>query len=127
MNINEKIKSLNTYHTGKGGASLSIVHKGELIKNEDSFLKRLIKSGENFILLSGGFEAIMWKRFAKTESSDYFYMSDSYYDAVAFKPKRDVHFLGFGFMNQYEKLDFKLKFKYNVDGNECPETELNIT
>ena len=54
-------------------------------------------------------------------------MSNGYYDAVAFKPKADVYYLGFGFMNQYEKKDFKLKFKYNVDSVDSDEKELDIT
>lgn len=68
--------------------------------------------------MSGGFEAKSWKRFKRVEPGDYFYMSDTYFDAVVFKPKKDVYFLGFGFLNQYEKKDFKLKFKYYVDGIE---------
>jgi hypothetical protein len=54
-------------------------------------------------------------------------MSNGYYDAVVFKPKVDVYLLGFGFMNQYEKKDFKLKFKFNVDGQDSEERELDIT
>ena len=54
-------------------------------------------------------------------------MSETYYDAVIFKPKCDVYFLGFGLLNQYEKKDFKLKFKYNIEGVESPETEVDIT
>jgi hypothetical protein len=50
------------------------------------------------------------------EPGDYFYMSESYYDAVMFRPKKNIYFLGFGLLNQYEKKDFTLKFKYNVDG-----------
>ena len=55
--------------------------------------------GEKFLLVSGSFEAKKWKRFPKVEPSDYFYMSTGYYDAVAFKPKIDIYFLGFGLMN----------------------------
>jgi len=78
-------------------------------------------------LITGSFEGKRWKRFPKLEASDYFYMSDTYYDALIFKPKVDVHLLGFGFLNHYEKKDFKLKFKYNVDGQDSPEIELDIT
>ena len=54
-------------------------------------------------------------------------MSDNYYDAVVYKPKQDIYFLGFGFLNQYEKKDFKLKFKYQVEAVESQEFEFQIT
>ena len=61
------------------------------------------------------------------ETGDYFYMSETYYDAVMFKPKKNCYFLGFGFLNQYEKKDFLIRFKYNVDGVESAQLEHNIT
>jgi hypothetical protein len=54
-------------------------------------------------------------------------MSETYFDAVMFKPKCDVYILGFGSVNQYEKKPFKLKFKYNVDGADSEEKEVEIT
>ena len=98
-----------------------------MIKGDDTYLKRLVKAGEHFILISGSFEAKKWKRFPKIEVHDYFYMSDNYPDAIAFRPKKNVYFLGFGFLNQYEKKDFKIKFKYNIDGVESSEYEVDIT
>ena len=50
-------------------------------------------------MMSGSFEAKKWKRFPRMEPGDYFYMSDTYMDAVIFKPKTDIYFLGFGLMN----------------------------
>ena len=99
INIHEKISNIKDYLTIKNAGSLSAIYKSELIRGEDTFLKRLIKSGENFILISGTYQLKKWKRFARVEVSDYFYMSDGYFDAVAFKPKKNVHFLGFGFCN----------------------------
>ena len=86
----------------------------------------MVKTGDNFILISGSFLAKKWKRFGKIEQGDYFYMSETQWDAVVFKPKKDIYFLGFGFLNQYEKKDFKITFKYNVDGNDSPEMEFDI-
>jgi len=99
VSISDKIKILKDFHGGPGASLLNIIHKDGIIKNDDSFLKRLIKSGEKFILMSGGFEAKVWKRFRRVESGDYFYMSDMYFDAVCFKPKKDAFFLGFGFLH----------------------------
>ncbi|CDW91259.1 UNKNOWN [Stylonychia lemnae] len=127
VGINDKIKTLKDFLNSKSASLLNIVFKDEIIKNDDTFLKRHIRSGEKFILMSGGFEAKIWKRFRRIEHGDYFYMSDTYYDAVCFKPKKACHFLGFGFLNQYEKKDFKLKFKYYIDDEEFPETEVDLT
>jgi hypothetical protein len=127
VGIHDKICSLKDYFNVKGGGSLSTIYKGEIVKADETFFKRLIKSGELFLLISGSFEGKRWKRFPKAETSDYFYMSETYYDAVIFKPKCDVYFLGFGLLNQYEKKDFKLKFKCNIEGVESPETEVDIT
>eukprot|EP00347_Sterkiella_histriomuscorum_P000151 403376975 len=127
VGINDKIKNLKEYHSGKGQGNLTPIYKNELIKGEDTFIKRLVQSGDNFLLICGGFEPIKWTRFATMEFNSYFHMSDNYYEAVAFKPKQDVHFLGFGFFNQHEKQAFKFKFKYIIDGEESAEIEVDAT
>lgn len=113
--------------TIKGASGLTSIYKGEIVKGDDTYLKRLVKNGDNFLLVSGSYETKKWKRFGRVESGDYFYMSDTYYDAVVFKPKSDVVFLGFGLLNHYEKKDFKLKFKHNIGGQEISEVEIEIT
>lgn len=127
VGIHDKITSLKDYFSVKGCGALNTIFKGEIIKTDETFFKRMVKSNEKFFLINGSFEAKKWKRFPKFEHSDYFYMSDSYYDAVIFKPKMDIYFLGFGFLNQYEKKNFKIKFKYNIDGVESQEYEKEIT
>lgn len=116
VSIQSKVSALKDSYNGKGSSTLTTLYKDEIIGADDTFMKRLIKSGENFVLISGSFELKKWSRFPKVEHGDYFYMSDTYYDAVAFKPKKDIYFLGFGLLNTYEKKDFKLKFKYSIDG-----------
>jgi len=90
---------MKDFFTMKNAKGLSVLYRDEQIKGDETYLKRLIKSGEQFILLSGSFEAKKWNRFGKTENGDYFYMSDTQYDGVVFKPKNDIYFLGFGLMN----------------------------
>ena len=46
--------------------------------------------------------------------TSYFYMSESYWDAVQFKPKIDIYFLGFTLLNNYEKIPWTLIFKYFI-------------
>lgn len=43
-------------------------------------------------------------------------MGDTSWDAIIYKPKIDIYYLGFGFVNHYEKKDFKLIFKYHYEG-----------
>lgn len=107
---------------------MTTIYHGELIKDDDTYLKLLVKSGDRFILISGGaIDAKKWRRFTKIEDDDYFSISDTSYDAIAFKPSSDVYFLGFGLLNSYEKLNFTLKFKYNVDGQESNEFVVDMT
>jgi hypothetical protein len=90
-------------------------------------VKRGVLAGEQFMMISGSFQEKKWKRFPSFEQSDYFYMSDSYWDAVMLQPKSDIFFLGFGVMNQYEKKPFKIIFKYNVEGTDSQEYEAEFT
>ncbi len=111
----------------KGAGALTTIYKNEIVKGEDTFFKRMVKSGESFLLMGGTFEPKLWKRFPRIENGDYFYMSDSYYDAVIFKPKCDIYFLGFGILNQYEKKEFKLFFKFKIEGVESDEYQVDFT
>lgn len=120
------IANLKDFYSSKG-SSLNIVYKGEVIQGKDTYLKRLVLQNDKFLLMSGSFEAKKWKRFKRIEISDYFYMSDTYYDAVAFKPKRSIFFLGFGMIQHYEKKEFKLKFKYKIDSTESEEYEVDFS
>ena len=63
-------------------------------------------------------EAKKWRRFKKVEQTDYFYMAEAYWDSVIYKPSSDIYFLGFGFLNQYEKKEFKIKFRYAIGSTE---------
>jgi hypothetical protein len=62
-------------------------------------VKRMVPHMSTFFLVAGELVAKRWKRFKRMEQEDYFYMSESYWDAVQFKPKVDVYFLGFALMN----------------------------
>jgi hypothetical protein len=50
-----------------------------------------------------------WNRFKSYYLTDYFYLNLTSWDAVAFKPLRDVHFFGFGMFGSYDKKDVKIK------------------
>ncbi len=90
ISINEKLSFLKDCLGGTKSSGLSIIYKGEIAGADDTFIKRSVKQGDNFLLIGGSYEAKVWKRFPRVESGDYFYMSDTYYDAVAFRAQRDV-------------------------------------
>jgi hypothetical protein len=46
-------------------------------------------------------EPMKWVRFKSFYLTDYFYLNLTAWDAVAFKPLRDVYFLGFGMFGSY--------------------------
>ena len=59
-------------------------------------------------------EPIKWRRFKSWHHSDYRYLEKSYPDAVAFVPKRDVWFFGFGLASNYHSKDMKLQCKWLI-------------
>lgn len=95
------------------------MYKGELAKKEDTFIKRLVKPDEYFLLISGAFIAKKWKRFKRFVLTDYFYMSDTYWEGIKMRPKMDIFLLGFGIMNHYEKQPFTLIYKVMLEDAEA--------
>jgi len=54
-------------------------------------------------------------------------MENNYWDAVAFVPKRNVKFHGFGLMSNYEKIDMKVKIRWQIEGDEpCEDIFLEL-
>ena len=106
--------------------SFKVVYNGEVVKGDDTYLKMLVKGDTKFVLVSGGYEPKLWKRFPTFQMNSYFWMSTSYWDAVVFKPKIDVAFLGFTFFQHYGLKDFKLKFKYSIDGVDSEEKDIDM-
>lgn len=64
----------------------------------------------------GKFEPVMWYRTKKTscEWSDYTSLDTTEFDALCFKAKRDVYFLGCGMLKNYNNNEFVLEMKYRV-------------
>jgi hypothetical protein len=126
VNINDFLGNLKDFYTFKGGA-FNVIYNGDVVKKEDTYLKKLVMSNASFFLISGSFVAKRWKRFGRIVTTDYFYMSDSYWDAIVFKPKIDIFLLGFSVLNHYEKHPFKLKFKYVIGTDESAEHEVDLS
>jgi hypothetical protein len=90
-----------------------------LAKKEDTYLKKLVKPDEYFFLVAGAFVAKRWKRFKRFVMTDYFYMSDTYWDGIKMKPKMDIYFLGFSLMNHYEKKNFTIIWKLMIEDTDA--------
>ena len=85
-----------------------------------SFYRIFAKNNQLFSLsysLGAKLDPIKWMRFKDWTTSDYYYMSCNYWDAVIFIPKRDIEFCGFGLWVNYHRKDIKLKVKWAL-GND---------
>ena len=127
VNINDKIMAMRDLLTIPKANSLNILYKGELVKADETFLKRQILKGETFFMISGSVQGKKWKRFPKYELNSYFYLRLLYWDAICLIPKCDITMVGFGLMNQYEKQTFKLTFKIKVGSTDYPEKQMELT
>ena len=91
----------------------SITTLGKAIEKPDdvTFKNLQTKNNQVFSLTYAGSGAMgdpmMWIRFKNFGLRDYYYLSSRSWDAVAFVPKRDVVFFGFGIMSNYRDIDCK--------------------
>ena len=69
---------------------------------------------------------IMWVRFPEFYYTDYFYMNTRYWDAVIFKPKRNIWFFGWGLFANYNGKDIKVKIQWKIDEEQSEEFELEF-
>ena len=118
MRIDDKIsKILDIFSSENLGGFL--VSDGKLIENpqDTTFAKQFTKDKTKFALVSGSSQSksIKWIRFPEFYLTDYFYMSSHYWDAMAFIPKRNVTFFGFGLMANYNGKNMKVKFQWNIN------------
>lgn len=106
----------------------TLLYEGKIMENLDdsTFAKQLIKHNSKVLITSqdsGSGSQKEWRRFKDTYLTDYFYMSRSYWDAVAFKPKRDVTFYGFGFFGNYNNSKQDLVLGWAIDDDEVQKVE----
>ena len=73
-----------------------------------------------------GGEAKKWYRFNWDGMRDWNYTSTNTWDAVAYKPKKPVVFRGFGIFANSNNKDFNCFVKWEVDGKESDEFEVNF-
>ena len=109
---------------------------------EKSFAKNYIKDQSKFTLLQssggggGSQPALKWVRFKNCYdygSSSYWHPNATSTDAVIFKPKIPVYFVGFGQWGSYNKKDQTLLFSWDIGGEdrseeyevECPESAID--
>ena len=97
---------------------------------ELSFEKLGVLNGAKIILVNsegGGGNYKMWQRFPRYYLRDYYWIGAQSWDGVAFIPKRDVKFFGFGIMQNYYKKDVPYVFAYAIgDGELCDPIETTL-
>ena len=71
-------------------------------------------------------EVKKWIRFPSTVSTDYYCLSTRSWDSVAFVPRTQVFFIGFGAMSNSEKKDIKLKIMWDIGGEKSEEYEVDL-
>lgn len=100
---------------------------GHTIENpaKVSFLDLKVKPNQKFSIAvcseSGPQTVKLWRRFRRIYQSEWYFLSAFKWDAIAFKPLRDVWFFGFGVCsNYYDKSDYAMYVKWRIgnDGNE---------
>lgn len=55
-----------------------------------------------------------WFRFSKFDKTNYYFLEEEYWDAIAFVPKREIKFLGFGLMRNFECKDMWIKVRWQI-------------
>ncbi len=58
---------------------------------------------------------VQWRRLKSYSLNDYFYLSDSSYDAVTFIPQIDIFFTGFGVFSNYHQKDMTYMVKVPIN------------
>jgi hypothetical protein len=83
----------------QGAGSLGVLHRGEIVKAEDTFVKRQVREGECVVLVKSEQKIMRWHRFTKYHHESSMVLYQNQWDALAFIPKVDITLLGFGFFN----------------------------
>ena len=83
----------------QGAGSLGVLHRGEIVKAEDTFVKRQVREGEFVVLVKSEQKTMRWHRFTKYHHESSMVLYRDQWDALAFIPKVDITLLGFGFFN----------------------------
>jgi len=108
-----------------------------VLGNEDTPLSVGMQDKTKLMILATGgpmgkMEPLIWFRSKRSniEWSDYTNLSTEDWDALMFKAKRDVYFLGVGMMKNYDGAEFVLEIQYRVtdqeDGDDSFENATKI-
>jgi hypothetical protein len=103
----------------------SLYYNGKGLKEEDTPLSVQMTGDAKIMLVVSGsvgkVEPIMWMRTKRTsvEWDDYTNLSESCWDALRFRAKKNCYFCGIGMIKNYDGAEFVLEIKYRVfDGED---------
>ena len=129
VGVNEKVNKILSIFQITEKVSGYLVFNGKIIPNPDEITFSKLAAGNmaQFSLCVGGgiSDPVLWVRFPEFYLTDYYYMNVTYYDAVCFIPKTNVHFHGFGVMANYNSKDLTYKIKWSIDDDVSDEHEVS--
>ena len=130
VSINDKLDKILTLFK-KDGIDGYLVNNGKLIEKdqmEESFAKLHICQNDRFAIVSTtkSITPLRWIRFPEFYLTDYFYMNTRYWDAMVFKPKCRVYFLGYGMLANYNANDMNVKIQWHIGEEVSEEYEINM-
>lgn len=136
MKIDDQISKILTHASIETGGKMmgSISTLGKAVDNPDDMTFKQLQTKNNQLFSVtysdgvSGAEPKRWIRFKNFGLRDYYYLSTYYWDAVAFVPKRDVIFFGFGIMSNYRDKDVKhvLQWQLGEGGNDYSSEEFEV-
>ena len=74
-------------------------------------------------------QPLKWHRFKEDSyrrDPDYCSLERTYADAVVFKPKRDIIFMGYGIFGSYHKRDIMVKVGWEIEGEKSEFYEISL-
>jgi len=132
VNINDKLNKLEDYYSIDEDISGPFIYNGKLIENmaDLTFAKKFVLHDSTFGMICDGSEfgkELRWKRCPDLCDTDYFYISDTYWDGITYIPKRTVRFYGFCIMGNYHSKDMTYTVKWVIDEIESEEYTVEFT
>ena len=85
------------------GVKFNVFFKGDIIDCDDTFYKRLIPQGSQFLLISEVEQGMKkWYRFNSFDPDEQQHVTSRRWDGCCFIPKKEVTVMGFAWYNMEE-------------------------
>lgn len=103
----------------------TLIYEGQQVGEDDTFLRLKVKMNDKFIVVQsaggGNKKPLLWRRFKSIQKSQWWCSTSR--DCLTWVAQRNVKILGFFWGQEYDKRDFKLKYKFGTGTDESGLTE----